>query len=301
MREMKKRAEKTAPSLLGSFKVKWADRRLRPHLIRYLLPIVFALLLAVTALLPIISFRTPAGESDAHSLLYWHTANFFGVDGVKGAYELMQLYGSGNAYYSFYRAVVVIFIVDAVAAVLGFLLTAAHSTTALYLLVTEEKSERSRYVGKLFRVVWGNRWTAMIPYALSVIPFAFPKIFSYASSALRSFDASAEFLLIDPLWIALAVLAFELLLLIRTRDGERGSRRNLFVPPELRETEKHEAADRETEEWEAAVRKDAEATEEIAAPSSHDAFRKEPKVKGDERETSESLHALFDDTDQDEK
>ena len=93
----------------------------------------------------------------------------------------------------------------------------------------------------------------------------------------------------------------ELLLLLRTRDRERGSHRNLFIPPELRETEKHKATDRETEEWEAAVRRDAETAEEIDATSSESAFRKEPKEKGDGRETSESLHALFDDADQDEK
>ena len=254
---MQRNRKGTAPrSASARLQALYSNRRTRTILLRHALPVVFALLLVLLSVLPLVTFRTGNGESDARSLVYWHHANFFGTDGARGAYELLTTVDSGNMYYSFYRSVVVLCIVDAVAGVLGLLLTLALSITAIYLLVTEEEGEHSRFVGRVFRVAVGNRWAALIPYVLSVIPFTFPKLFAYFSTALRSFDTAARFPLIDPLWIALAILAVEFVLILRARDRERRTKWDLYLSPELRTVKTRESD--ETRAWEAAVKADAE-------------------------------------------
>ncbi|MBR2907677.1 MAG: hypothetical protein IKC26_06495 [Clostridia bacterium] len=308
MRELKKETAREVRRSFGRLSAMWGDRRLRRILVRYLLPVIFLLFFAVMALLPIVSFRTAAGESDMRSLLYWHTANFFGTDDARGAYELLQLSDPTNMYYGFYRAVVILCVIDAVAAVLGFLFTILHSVSAIYLLATEEKNKRSALIGRLFRVFWGNRWTAMIPYTLSVIPFAFPMLFAYFSTTFRTYDTAAGFLLIDPLWVALVCLAVELALILRTYDGEKRSRWNIYVAPEHRVSQTRDEEDRETREWAAAVRADAETDEPSVDPtkredpSSETVGAEDAEIEGDKAgEVRASIRELFDDSDSREK
>lgn len=257
MEGKKQGTEKSSFAMLLKLRQMWRSRRLRPILIRYIAPVLFALLLIVLAALPLISFRTVGGESEAKSLFYWHFANFFGADGARGAYELFTTVDSGNMYYGFYRAVVVVSIVDAIAAVLGFVLTVAFSASVLYLLLTEEETERSRFFGRIFRVAVGNRWTAVIPYVLSVLPFAFSKLFAYFWTVLRSYDTSAQFFVLDPLWIAAAFLAAEIGMILWARGKERGTKWDIFLAPDAR-VPASRVNEAETREWEEAVKADAE-------------------------------------------
>lgn len=236
----------------------WGNRRLRKALIRHMLPIAFALVLLLLSLLPVISFQTVEGRSEFHSLMYWNTANFWGTEDARGAYELLQICGEGNPYYSFYRAVVILCIVDAVCIVIGVVSLLVFSIVAIYLLLTEEKTKRSRFVGKLFRVIVGNRWAILIPCIISAIPFLFPRLFAYYSTELRSYATIARFLLVDPLFLLLAFLVLIVVVLFRTRKKEQRSRYNIYLPPEEREGARENEKDRDMREWEAAIRADAE-------------------------------------------
>lgn len=234
------------------------NRKLRRALIPCMLPVVFAVLLVLLSFLPMISFQTAEGRSDAHSLIYWHTVNFYGTEDARGAYELLQIYGEGNPYYGFYRAVVILCIMDALCVLIGIFSIIVFSIVAIYLLLTEEKTKRSRLVGKLFRVAVGNRWAILVPCIISVVSFLFPRLFAYYSTALRSYATIARFSFVDPLFLLLAFLVLIVVLLFRIREREKHSRYNIYFPPEQREGIGKNETDRDTREWEKAVREDAE-------------------------------------------
>ncbi len=251
------RAE-TSSCFAERLKELWTDRRYRIILIRHLIPVVFLLFTLILSLLPVVSFQTADGRSDSHSLLYWHNANFFGTEDARGAYELLKLFGEGNQYYSFYRTVVTLYIVDAALVAVGTLLVILITAVSVYLLCTEEKTERSRFVGKLYRVAVGGRWTVLLPCLFTVIPFLFPRLFSHASTALRGYASYARFSLVDPLFILLIALLLVSVLFFRTRRREVGSRYDLYLAPEKREGRREIEEEREAREWEAAVRADAD-------------------------------------------
>ena len=254
-----------------------SSRRRRGILLRHLFPLAFLLLLVLLSLLPVISFRTVEGTSDAHSLIYWHSANFFGADGARGAYALFRLYDADHSYYGFYRAVVILCIADAVCAVVGTCLLIALSVAALYLLLSGETGERSRRVGRVFRLLTGNRWTVLLPCVLMLVPLLFPRLFAYFSTTLRGYATATQFLGLDPLFIALIFLVPLVVLLLSTRKEERESDLNIYLPPHLRQGARDDVREREAEEeWEEAVRLDAETVSDRDAAgnecsSSHDA------------------------------
>ena len=166
------------------------DRKARPILIRYLLPVAILLLLVLLSSLPMISFRTGAGDSEARSLFYWHTASFFGAEGDNGAYDyLITDTGVDNATTAWAKAVVVTVLISALCAVFGAILTLLSSFTAIYLMLTGEESERARNVGRIFRVAIGNRAMLCIPYLLSVLPFVFPRLLAYDYTSLMFYTS----------------------------------------------------------------------------------------------------------------
>ena len=255
MKKNPKKGNGASPDLL-LFRVLLSDPSRRPVAIRYLLDLASVVLVLIAAVLPTVSFRTKGGESDPHSFFYWLRAAFFGVDGTKGAYESLLNASVGNQSLVFYRTVVVTCIVAVILLVLGILVTALTAIGALYLLSTEESTDLGKRIGRLYRVVFGDRFATLLPSLVFLLPFIFTRLLAYYYTALLSSDSVVVLTPIDPLVLAGLTFALRLFVLLFVKERERKLKYDIFRSPARRVT----AADlrrHEEEAWEEEVRRDA--------------------------------------------
>lgn len=280
----------TPPSALS---VLLTDEKSRPVAVRYLVTIASTLLTLLAAALPMVKFRTVGGDSDAHSVFYWMNANFYGVDGTKGAYESLVSASSGNQSLGFYRAVVVTYIAMALLIIVGSVATVLTSVGACYLLADREESARGKKLGRFYRVLFGNRWMTLLPPLLLTLPLLFPRLLAYYNTALVAYEARAVFAPFDPFIIAVLLFLTDLLVLLYTKDRERRLKYDIFRSPARRVTAE-DLRRMEDEAWEAEVRADRDRTDPPAVrETSKDGRPKKTEPKAEPKKPDPSEEELY--------
>ena len=88
-------------------------------------------------------------------------ASFFGANGSRGAWEALTSASKGNQNIGFYRAVAVTYVLSALSFAVGMLLSVAHSATAVYLLLTKERTVKTTIAAKITeecgtRLIYGS-------------------------------------------------------------------------------------------------------------------------------------------------
>jgi hypothetical protein len=234
------------------------DKSFRTVLLRYLLPVLMLVLVSVAAALPIVAFKTGKGLSDPRSLWEWHHVLFWGTSTSRGAYHYLKGV-SGTTMdvttLAFHRAVGMTYVVGIALFVIGAVLTLLITAAAVYLLFTGENDPRSRMVGRIFRVLFGNRGTLLVAYALVLAPFLFPHLLSYYYSAYLLAATVFSPAPLDPLWIALLCILIDIWVVLSARRTEMRSPYDLFRVRELRVGIRKASAD--DVDWEDAVHADA--------------------------------------------
>ena len=234
------------------------DKSFRTVLLRYLLPLLMLVLVSVAAVLPIVAFKTGKGVSDPRSIFGWHHVLFWGTSTSRGAYHYLKGV-SGTTMdvttLAFHRAVGTTYVVGIALFVLGAAFTILITVTAVYLLFTGENDPRSRMVGRIFRVLFGNRGALLVCYALVLAPFLFPHLLSYYYSAYLLAATVFSPAPLDPLWIALLCILIDVWVVLSARRTEMRSPYDLFRVRELRVGIRKASAD--DEDWEDAVHADA--------------------------------------------
>lgn len=234
------------------------DKRFCTVLLRYLLPVLMLVLVSVAAALPIVAFDTGKGTSDPRSLWEWHHVLYWGTSTSRGAYHYLKGV-SGTTMdvttLAFHRAVGTTYVVGITLFVIGAVLTVSVAAVAVYLLFTGETDPKSRMVGRIFRVLLGNRGTTLVLYALVLVPFLFPHLLSYYYSTYLLAATVFSPAPLDPLWIALLCILIDVWVVLSARRTEMRSPYDLFRVRELRVGIRRASA--EDEDWEASVREDA--------------------------------------------
>ena len=241
-----------------SLRTRFEDKRFRAVFFRYLTPALLLIFVVIAASLPLIAFRTGKGVSDARSLWEWHHVLFWGTSTSRGAYHYLKGV-SGTTMdvttLAFHRAVGYTYVIGIALFVIGVVLTLLITVTAIYLLFSGEIDPKSRMIGRIFRVLFGNRGALLVAYALVLAPFLFPHLLSYYYSAYLLAATVFSPAPLDPLWIALACILIDVWVVLGVRRTEMRSAYDLFRLRELR-VGIRDAAESD-EEWEAAVRADA--------------------------------------------
>lgn len=261
--------------LFSLFRELLSDEKRRPLAIRYAFPAITALLTTVIACLPMIVFRSVGGDSDAHSLFYWQHVNFFGTGARWGALDFLIHASSGDQYLGLYRAVTVLYLLCAVLFFVGFVLSMLLSISAFYLLFTEEESTKSKQVGRLFRVVFGNRAMLLIPSGMLLIPFTFHHFLSYFYTVFQSFESTTRFRPIDPLILTILLFVSHVLIALWVKPKEKHAEYVIFRRFDAHLEERRRKIDDERA-WESEVQADVE--------------RKPISLKGNENESDPILN-----------
>lgn len=263
------------------------DEKTRPVYLKYLLLLLSALFSVLFFCLPMVKFRTVGGESDAHSLLYWMKATFFGVDGTKGAYESLLNASSGNQSIGFYRAVIATCIVLTVLMAVGVLATLLSALLGGYLLSTEEKTEQAKKLGSIYRVLLGNRYGTLVPVAVTALPFLYSHLLAYYYTALLSNQTDASFAPFDPLIVAIGLLLLNAVLHLYSANAEKRMKYDIFRSHAKRVT-REDLLRIEREAWEREVRADRDRAEErpIAPKRKREQTETPPEKKPERAERS---------------
>ena len=232
------------------------DREKRPLVIRYLAPAVTVCLAVLLAVLPMIVFRSVGGDSDAHSLFYWQHVNFFGEGTRWGSLEFLQNASPGDQYLGLYRAVTTLYLVSVFFFVIGAVSSVLLSISAVYLLMTEEETEKSKRIGRIFRVVAFHRGALLIPSAMLLIPFFYHHLLAYFYTTYQSFQSVARFRPIDPLILMILLFSAQVFLMLWAKSKEKALDYVIFRSFDAqKEARKKRLA--EEREWEAEVQNDA--------------------------------------------
>ena len=232
------------------------DREKRPLVIRYLAPTVTALLALLFAALPMIVFRSVGGDSDVHSLFYWQHVNFFGEGTRWGSLQFLQNATSGNQYLGLYRAVTTLYVVSVFFFLVGAALSVLLSLSAIYLLMTEEKTEKGKRIGRIFRVIAFHRGALLIPSAMLLIPFLYHHLLAYLYTTYQSFQSTARFRPIDPLILMLLLFTAQVFLMLWAKNKEKGLDYVIFCSFDAVKEERKKRLEEERA-WEDEVRIDA--------------------------------------------
>lgn len=228
----------------------------RPAAIRYLLSAGGSLVLLLFSFLPLVSFRTGGGDSALKSLFYWLRVSLFGDASSKGAYESLLSASAGNTSLSFYRAVVITGFAVIILFLLGLILSILSALIAFYLLGTEEKDDKSRKIGRIFRVAFGRRTVTLLPCVFTALPFLFPHLLAYYYTSFLEYHTNAVSPF-DPLIVAIAVLMINVISFLWASEKEKNAGYDIFRSRALCAEGLSRRA-REDLDWEESVRRDAE-------------------------------------------
>ena len=274
------------------------DRGKRPLVIRYLAPAVTVCLAVLLAALPMIVFHSVGGDSDAHSLFYWQHVNFFGEGARWGSLEFLQNASPGDQYLGLYRAVTTLYLISVLFFVIGAVLSLLFSLSAVYLLVTEEETEKSKRVGRIFRVVAFHRGALLIPSAMLLIPFFYHHLLAYFYTTYQSFPSVARFRPIDPLILMILLFSAQVFLMLWAKSKEKALDYVIFRAFDAqKEARKKKLL--EEREWEEEIRSDANrepdllrAEKEVDREASAEAEPKNVQTEHREPVDAESLFGV---------
>ena len=241
---------------VASLRALFQSKEKRPLVIRYLAPLLTVFLALLFAGLPMIVFRSVGGDSDAHSLFYWQHVNFFGEGARWGSLQFLQNASHGDQYLGLYRAVTTLYVVSVFFFLVGAALSVLLSLSAIYLLMTEEKTEKGKRIGRIFRVIAFHRGALLIPSAMLLIPFLYHHLLAYLYTTYQSFQSTARFRPIDPLILMILLFTAQVFLMLWAKTKEKGLDYVIFCSFDAEKEERKKRLEEERA-WEDEVRIDA--------------------------------------------